>query len=157
METVSFIHMADGTKEDYELLDRLEEQFMLTLPDRLMLALEALRNSYPGYKVSRYEHSLQSATRAFRDGRDEEYVVGALLHDIGDELAPHTHGEMVGAILKPYVRDEVVWIVKYHGVFQLYYYAHHSGGDRNVRDRFRASPHYDACVEFWRWSWQSPR
>lgn len=148
MQTVSFTRMADGTKEDYELLAELEEPFMAALPDRLMRALEGLRESFSGYQVSRYEHSLQSATRAHRDGRDEEYVVGALLHDIGDELAPHTHGEMVGAILKPYVREEVVWIVRYHGVFQLVYYAHHFGDDPNARERFRTSPHFDACAEF---------
>jgi predicted HD phosphohydrolase len=113
-----------------------------------MAALEELRTSYAGYQVSRYEHSLQGATRAHRDGRDEEYVVATLLHDIGDELAPYTHGEMTGAILKPFVRPELVWMVKYHGVFQLYYYAHHSGGDRNVRDRWKDSPHYDLTVEF---------
>ena len=148
METVSFVHMADGTKEDYALLDRLAEAFTASLPDRVMAALEELRTSYSGYQVSRYEHSLQGATRAHRDGRDEEYVVATLLHDIGDELAPWTHGEMTGAILKPFVRPELVWMVKYHGVFQLYYYAHHSGGDRNVRDRWKDSPYYDATVEF---------
>ena len=148
METVSFVHMADGTKEDYALLDRLAEGFTAELPDRMMAALEMLRESFSGYKVSRYEHSLQGATRAFRDGRDEEYIVATLLHDIGDELAPWTHGEMTGAILKPFVRPEYAWMVKYHGVFQLYYYAHHSGGDRNVRDRWKDNPNYDLTVEF---------
>ena len=123
METVGFTRMADGTAEDYDLLDRYEEEYVEQLPDRMMEALERLRTSFAGYQVTRYEHSLQSATRALRDGRDEEYVVAALLHDIGDELAPYTHGEMVAAILKPYVRPELCWIVKHHGVFQMYYYA----------------------------------
>ena len=148
METVSFVNMADGTKEDYELLGRYEEQFVEELPDRLMRALDDLKKSLPGYKVSRYEHSLQAATRAHRDGRDEEYVVAALLHDLGDELAPLTHGEMVGAIMRPYVRPELTWIVKHHGVFQLVYYGHHTGDDPNARDRFRDSPWFGACVEF---------
>ena len=148
METVGFVHMADGTAEDYALLDHYEEQYMTGLPDRLMESLDKLRASFAGYQVSRYEHSLQSATRALRDGRDEEYVVAALLHDIGDELAPWTHGEMTAAILKPFIRPELVWMVKYHGVFQLYYYAHHSGGDRNVRDRWQDNPNYDLTVEF---------
>ena len=86
--------------------------------------------------MTRYEHSLQSATRALRDGRDEEYVVMALLHDIGDELAPHTHSEMTGAVLRPFVRPELVWIASHHGAFQLYYYGHHYGIDRNIRDRW---------------------
>ena len=148
METVGFVHMADGTAEDYALLDRVQAPYNAALPDRLLEALDGLRASLAGYQVSRYEHSLQGATRAHRDGRDEEYVVATLLHDVGDELAPWTHGEMTAAILKPFIRPELVWMVKYHGVFQLYYYAHHSGGDRNVRDRWKDNPNYDLTVEF---------
>ena len=148
METVSFTRMADGTAEDYALLDRVGEAYLDELPGRVLEALDGLKTSFAGYQVSRYEHSLQGATRAHRDGRDEEYVVATLLHDIGDELAPWTHGEMTAAILKPFIRPELVWMVKYHGVFQLYYYAHHSGGDRNVRDRWKDNPNYDLTVEF---------
>ncbi len=148
METVGFTRMADGTADDYALLERYEESYVASLPDRLLDSLEKLKSSLVGYQVTRYEHSLQSATRALRDGRDEEYVVAALLHDIGDELAPYTHGEMTAAILKPYVRPEVCWVVKHHGLFQMYYYAHHSGGDRNARDRYKSHQWYDACAEF---------
>ena len=148
MQTVSFTTMAEGTKADYELLDRAGEAHMATMPARLMAALEALKDSYSGYQVTRYEHSLQSATRAHAAGKDEEYVAMALLHDLGDELAPLTHGELMGAILRPYVRPELVWIAKHHGVFQTFYYAHHYGDDPNARDRFRDSPWFDACVEF---------
>jgi predicted HD phosphohydrolase len=140
--------MAEGTAEDYELLGRYEKDYVATLPDRLLAALDGLKRSFAGYQVSRYEHSLQSATRALRDGRSEEYVVAALLHDIGDELAPYTHGEMVAAILKPYVSEEICWVVKYHGLFQTYYYAHHTGGDRNARDRYSDHPYYEACRKF---------
>ncbi len=148
MQTVSFTHMADGTAEDYALLGALEEQYIAELPDRLLEAVQALEESLVGYQVTRFEHSLQSATHAWNDGKDEEYIVAALLHDIGDALAPHTHGEMVAAILKPYVREELCWIVKHHGLFQRYYYAHHQGGDRNGRDLYRDHPWYDGCVEF---------
>src|ERR1700730_9492765 len=134
METVKFTRMSDGSKEDYALLARLEKPFLAALPDRILAAFDDLKRSYAGYQVSRYEHSLQSATHAERDGRDDEYIIAALLHDLGDELAPHTHGEMVAAILKPYVRPELCWIVKYHGLFQQYYYAHYHGSDRNLRD-----------------------
>jgi predicted HD phosphohydrolase len=147
-ETVGFTRMEDGTKEDYELLDRLEQPYLDALPDRILASVEALRESFSGYQITRYEHSLQSATRAERDGRDEEYVVAALVHDIGDELAPHTHGEMMGAVLRPYVRPEVCWIVKHHGLFQAFYYAHHSGGDRDARERYRGHEWFDACAEF---------
>jgi predicted HD phosphohydrolase len=140
--------MEDGTKEDFELLERLEAGYLEELPDRLLAALEALRTSLAGYRVSRYEHSLQSATRVLRDGRSEEYVVAALLHDIGDELAPYTHGEMVAAVLRPFVSPEICWVVQHHGLFQAYHYPHHSGGDRNARDRHRGHPWFDACAEF---------
>ncbi len=148
MQTVSFSQMADGTRADYELLDRYELERTKTLADRVLVALLALEGSFAGYKVSRLGHSLQSASRAHRDRRSEEYVVTALLHDIGDELAPHTHGELAAAVLRPFVSEECWWIVKHHGLFQLYYYAHHYGDDRNVRDRYRDSPYFDACVEF---------
>ena len=147
-ETVRFTSMADGTREDYELLQRREADYLAALPDRLLKAVQALEHSLSGYQVTRYEHSLQSASRAYRDGRDEEYVVAALLHDIGDELAPHTHGEMVAAVLRPFVREELCWAIKHHGVFQMYYYAHHYGEDRDARERYRDHPHYDACAEF---------
>jgi hypothetical protein len=140
METVGFVHMADGTAEDYALLDRVQAPYNAAVADRLLVAFDALNESLAGYQVTRYEHSLQSATRALRDGRSEEYVVAALLHDIGDELAPWTHGEMTAAIMKPFIAPDICWIVKHHGLFQMYYYAHYSGGDRNARDRFKDHP-----------------
>ena len=148
METVSFTAMAEGTKADYDLLARYEHEYMATYPDRLLAALDKLKDAFAGYQVSRYEHSLQSASRALRDGRDEEYVVAALLHDIGDDLAPYTHGEMVAAVLKPYVRPEVCWAVKHHGLFQMYYYGRHTGDDPDGRDRYRNHEYFDACAEF---------
>jgi predicted HD phosphohydrolase len=147
-QVVSFTQMADGTRQDYELLAAADERFCQALPDRLLAAVEELQFSFSGYQVTRYEHSLQSATRALRDGRDEEYVVMAVLHDIGDSLAPHTHSEMTGAILRPFVRPELVWICAHHGAFQLYYYGHHYDMDRNVRDRWAGHEHYSATVEF---------
>ena len=148
METVSFRRMDEATVADYELLGRYEDEMLRELPDRLLEAVEALDRSYGGYKVTRKEHSLQSATRAYHDGRGDEYVVAALLHDVGDVLAPHTHGEMMDAVLKPFVAEDIRWIVSHHGVFQQYYYGHLVGGDRNARDRYRDHPQFDACAEF---------
>ncbi len=148
METVSFTRMEDGTAEDYELLARLEDGYVEALPDRLLAAVRALENSFAGYQVSRLEHSLQSATRARRDGRSDEYVVAALLHDIGDELAPHTHGEMVGAILKPYIEPRICWVVAHHGIFQQYFYGEQTGEDPNARERYREHEWFDDCAEF---------
>jgi predicted HD phosphohydrolase len=145
---VSFRQMKDGTKEDYELLDEAEKRYALGLPDRVLESLRKLDHSLEGYPVSRLGHSLQAATRALRDKADEEMVVAALIHDVGDELAPYNHAEVAAAILRPYVRPEVSWIVSHHGLFQNYYYVHHFGGDRNARERLREHPWYEACVHF---------
>lgn len=147
-EVVSFTQMKHGTRADYELLQRLEDQFCEQLPDRLLESLRRLEHSLGGYQVSRLEHSLQSATRAHEAGESEEMVVAALLHDIGDELAPHSHSEMAAAILRPYVSDKTYWIVKTHGVFQMVYYAHHVGLDPNARDAYRDQPWFDDAVHF---------
>jgi predicted HD phosphohydrolase len=148
MQTVSFTTMKDSTKEDWELLVRYEEEFTQELPARIMASIRALEHTFGGFQVTRLEHSLQSATHAERDGRDEEYIVAALVHDIGDELAPHTHGEMSAAVMRPYLPERLCWIVQHHGAFQEYYYAHLLGGDRDSRDRYRDSPWFDDCVEF---------
>ncbi|HMK86833.1 MAG TPA: HD domain-containing protein [Steroidobacteraceae bacterium] len=145
---VAFTQMKDGTREDYELLEVYERDYLRDLPQRILTALGQLSAGLAGYPVTRLEHSLQTATRAKRDGADEELVVAALIHDIGDELAPYNHSEVAAAILRPYVRPEVTWIVEQHGLFQSYYYAHHFGGDREARDRFRQHRWYQACRDF---------
>jgi predicted HD phosphohydrolase len=148
MEQVSFTQMQDGNADDWALLERFEETFNAGLPDRVLAAVEALNGSYGGYQVSRYTHSLQAATRAMRDGKDEEYLVAAVVHDIGDELAPFTHGEMVAAVLKPFVREELCWMVQHHPVFQLHYFSYLSEDDRSRRDAWRDDPRYALTAEF---------
>ncbi|MDE2347685.1 MAG: HD domain-containing protein [Gammaproteobacteria bacterium] len=145
---VGFTEMQHGTEEDYRLLEAYEREYVKGLPARILAALAQLDGSFGGYAVTRLGHSLQAATRARRDGADDELVVAALIHDIGDELAPFNHSEMAAAILRPYVRPEVAWIVEQHGLFQSYYFAHHLGGDRNGRERFREHRWYPACRDF---------
>ena len=129
MKKVSFTEMKHGTKEDYLFLDKHEKKYAGETADRILKFMSGLNETLEGYQVSRLEHSLQSATKAFKNGESEEMVVAALLHDIGDELAPMNHSEYAAAILKPYVSEKVHWIVKMHGLFQTYYYAHHLGGE----------------------------
>jgi predicted HD phosphohydrolase len=148
VKQVSYSHMADMTAEDTRLVILDAEEEALELPDRLLDTLRGLERFQGPQKVTRLEHSLQSATRAHNDRLDEEYVVAALLHDIGDHLAPYSHGEYVAAVLKPFVHERLCWIIQKHGLFQAYYYAHHLGGDRNARDRYKDHPWYDDCVEF---------
>ena len=148
IETVEFTQMQDGTKADYDLLHTLERHYSSTLPDRLLSALERLGDGLDGYQISRLQHSLQSATRAENDGADIEMIVAALVHDLGDELAPDNHSQVAAAILRPYVRAEVTWVVEMHGLFQMVYYAHFRGLDRNGRDAYRDHEWYDSCVQF---------
>ena len=148
MSKVKFTEMKEGSKEDYELLSKFEKEFAEKLPDRILEALRNLGESMDGYQVSRLEHSLQSATRAERDGADEEMIVATLVHDIGDSLAPFNHSQLVASVLRPYVSEKVYWIILHHGMFQEYYYAHHIGRDRNVRDQFKDHKHYQATVDF---------
>ena len=148
MQTVAFTQMKDGTAEDYQFLHVLENEYIQALPDRLLLALGRLGDSIQGYQVSRLEHSLQSATRAEADGADIEMVVAALLHDLGDELAPENHSQLAASIVRPYVRAEVTWIVEMHGLFQMKYYAQHYGRDPDGHLAFKEHPWYDACWRF---------
>ena len=148
MEKVSFTNMSEGTKEEYEFLESLEHTFKADLPDKLLKAVAALEHSLSGYQISRLDHVLQSATRADESLESEQMIAAALLHDIGDDLAPYSHSEMAAAILRPFVNEEIYWVIKHHGLFQMYYYAHHSGGDRNARDRFKDHPYYETAVRF---------
>jgi predicted HD phosphohydrolase len=147
-DLVSFRRMQDGTREDYLLLDQSERDYAVGLPDRVLGALRRLDHSLDGYPLSRLGHSLQVATRALADGADDELVLAALIHDIGDELAPYNHAEFAAAIIRPYVRAEVSWIVEQHGLFQNYYYVHYLGGNRDGRDRFKGHQWYAACAAF---------
>ena len=148
METVSWTRMEDGTQEDWDLLCKLEEDFNADLIERVLGHLKLLDEDWGGYRINRYQHSLQTATRAYRDGADEEMIVAALLHDIGDVISPYNHGDLAAAILKPYVSEKVHWIVKHHCTFQGYYYNHFLGGDRHARDRFKDHPWYEDAVRF---------
>jgi predicted HD phosphohydrolase len=144
----SYRRMEDGTKEEYLRVFELLKKFELGLADRVLSALQLLKHSYPGEMVTRYVHSLQTATRAHRDGRSEEYVVAALLHDLGDMLASENHSEYAASILKPYVRPHTYWMIRQHGLFQGYYYFHHFGVDRNAREKYRGHPAYELCLDF---------
>jgi predicted HD phosphohydrolase len=148
MKQVAFIEMKAGTAEEYHFLERLEQDYNQHLPDRILEALAASAHTLSGYKVNRLEHALQAAARAEADGADEEMIVGALIHDLGDSLAPYNHSQYAASIIRPYVRNEVTWILHHHGLFQNFYYAHHSGGDRYERDRYKGHPYYQSCVDF---------
>lgn len=148
MKTVNFRQMREGTKEEYLFLEQHEKAYAKGLADRILNTLRALETSLSGYLVTRLEHSLQTATRAEADGADEEMVLAALIHDIGDDLCPYNHSQYAASIIRPYVRPEVTWIINQHGLFQNYYYIHFFGGDPNERDYLKGHKWYQACVDF---------
>ena len=148
MKKVNFTEMKNGTKEDYMFLDKLEKEYVDETADRILGFLSRMTSTLEGYKISRLEHSLQSATRAYKNEESEEMVVACLLHDIGDELAPLNHSEYAASILKPYVSEKTHWIIEKHGEFQMYYYAHHLGGDRNKRDQYKNHKYFQATIDF---------
>ena len=150
MQHVSFKRMDEGTSQDYALLNALEDEFVVALPDRLLAALTGREGSLAGYQISRLEHSLQSATRAEADRADIELIVGALIHDLGDDLAPLNHSQLAATIIRPYVRAEVAWIIEHHGVFQMHYYGDAMGVDKNARDIYRDHAWFDSCEQFCR-------
>ncbi|MDO8652627.1 MAG: phosphohydrolase [Undibacterium sp.] len=143
-----FIHMQDSTQQDWQLIGADFMKFSKKLPDRIIKHLQLLEGDYGGFPIDRYAHSLQTATRALRDGRDDEYVCCALLHDIGDTLGTFNHPDIAAAILKPFVSDENLWMVQNHGIFQGYYFFHHIGMDRNMREQFRGHPSFERTAEF---------
>ena len=148
MADTTFTRMQDATREDYKLIGRHSLEFFAGLPDRILRHLELLDSDTGGYAVTRLTHSLQTATRAERDGRDEEYIVCALLHDIGDTIASANHSDLAATMLQPFVSEENYWIVKHHGVFQGYYFFHHFGLDRNAREAYRGHPLFGECAAF---------
>ena len=140
--------MKNGSKEDYVFLDKLEKEYVGETADRILSFLSRMTTTLEGYKITRLEHSLQSATRAFKNNENEEMVVACLLHDIGDELAPLNHSEYAASVLKPYVSEKTHWIIEKHGEFQMYYYAHHLGADRLKREKYKDHKYYQDTINF---------
>ncbi|GAP37282.1 phosphohydrolase [Piscinibacter sakaiensis] len=147
-ERARFTRMEESTAEDWRLIGAEFRPFSQALPDRVIAHLRLLEGDHGGFPVDRWTHSLQTATRALRDGRDDEYVVCALLHDIGDTLGCYNHFDIAAAILKPFVGEANLWMVQHHGIFQGYYFFHHIGLDRHLREQFAGHPHYARTEEF---------
>ena len=129
-DRATFTRMDQSTAADWQLIVGEFKDFSQRLPDRILAHLRLLDGDYGGFPIDRYSHCLQTATLAQRDGRDEEYVVCALLHDIGDTLGCYNHPDIAAAILKPFVSEANHWMVQHHGIFQGYNFFHHIGLDR---------------------------
>jgi len=147
-EKATFKSMTEGSAEDWALIAGHAKDFNKGLADRVLAHLKLLDGDFGGFPIDRLHHSLQSATLAHRDGEDEEYVVCALLHDIGDTLGSYNHPDIAAAILKPFVSEANHWMVQHHGIFQGYYFFHHLGMDRDLRDQFKDHPHFERTARF---------
>jgi predicted HD phosphohydrolase len=147
-ERAQFKSMAESTKDDWMKIAAASAPFNRELPNRVLAHLQLLKGDCGGFAVDRFEHSLQSATLAHRDGMEEEYVVCALMHDIGDILASASHAELGATVMRPYVSDENYWMMAHHGIFQGYYFFHYLGLDRNMRDQFRGHPSFERTAMF---------
>lgn len=148
-DKVSFAQMKDGSYEDYQLLKKLEKPYLGLTASRIIDELKRQgEKTLEGYRITRLDHGLQSATRAEADGVDIDWIVGALLHDIGDGLAPQNHDKFSAEVIRPFVRWEVTWTVAHHGIFQMVYYAHHYGWDKNARDEYKDHPCFETCSKF---------
>jgi predicted HD phosphohydrolase len=143
-----FHAMTESTQEDWAVIAAASAQYGRELPERIVSHLNLLKGDCGGFVVDRLEHSLQTATRAFRDGRDEEYVVCALLHDIGDVLCPRNHPDIGAAMVFPFVSEATHFMVQQHGIFQGYYFFHHLGLDRDMREQYRGHPHFEYTAQF---------
>ena len=149
-DRASFVNLAASAAEDWLIIGSHFVPYARALPDRVLAHLQLLAGDYGGFPVDRLTHCLQTATLAHRDGRDDEYVVCALLHDVGDTLGSYNHADIAAAILKPFVSDENFWMVEKHAIFQGYYFFQHLGMDRNMRDAFRGHAAFDRTEEFCR-------
>lgn len=147
-ERASFTRMDEGTAEDWQIIGEAYLGMAAGLVDRVMDHLRLLDGDFGGFPVDRLTHSLQTATRAYRDGMDEEFVVCCLLHDIGDTLGTYNHGAVAAAILKPFVSEANHWMLENHTDFQGYYYYEFIGIDKNRREIYRDNPHYGHTKEF---------
>ena len=143
-----FTDLQHSKAEDWKIIGEDFKIYASKLADRVLAHLQLLDGDFGGFPVDRLTHSLQTATRAHRDGKDEEYVICALLHDIGDTLGSFNHPDIAAAILKPFVSAENFEMIEKHGLFQAYYFFHFLGMDRNLRDQFKGQPLYERTLEF---------
>jgi predicted HD phosphohydrolase len=147
-QRASFTQMKDGVQDDWAIIQEHFTPFAAALPDRVLSHLKLLQGDYGGFPIDRFEHSLQTATRAHSAGENEAYVVMALLHDIGDTLGSFNHPDIAAAILRPFVDDKLHWMVQNHGIFQGYYFFHHLGMNRDMREAFRGHEHFEDTARF---------
>lgn len=149
METkANFTKMSDSTVEDWRGIMDEQLSFLKKLPDRILSHMKLLNDDYGGFPVDRLQHCLQTAELAAQAGENDEYIVCALLHDIGDTLGSTNHADVGAEILQPFVSEANYWMIKHHAVVQGYNFFHYIGLDRNLRDNLSTHQHYERTQRF---------
>ena len=144
----NFTSFDQSSKEDWGIIIKEQMPFAAALPDRILAHMQLLEGDYGGFPIDRLQHCLQTAERAAEAGEDDEYVVCALLHDIGDTLGSYNHADVAAAILQPFVSEANHWMIKHHAIFQGYNFFHHIGLDRNMRDQFQGQEYFEYTARF---------
>lgn len=144
----NFKQMSNSSQDDWNIIMQEQQGFIGKLPDRILAHMELLDGDYGGFPVDRLQHCLQTAEMAADAGEDEQYVVCALLHDIGDTLGSTNHADVAAAILQPFISEENLWMIKHHAIVQGYNFFHYLGLDRNMRDSIADHPYYERTLRF---------
>ena len=138
--------MEDFTAEDWTLLSQQKKDFYVDHQvEQVLNMLRSQENvgSFE-YQINNYQHCLQSATMAMRDGCDEELVVCTLLHDVGFLTCPDNHGEFAATLLANYVSGKNYWLLKHHQFFLDAHAPKHPNLNTEELEKFRTHP----CSEF---------
>ena len=117
--------------------------------DLLMMLLTQQRDDECyGPPINGYQHCLQTTTRALQAGESEEVIVCSLFHDVGEKMAPFSHGAVIADILQPFISERNEWMLRHHPAFQQYHFLQHPSADRHAREAFRGSPHFDYTARY---------
>jgi len=144
----TFTRMDESSQEQWAEIGAATMEHQPAVADEVLGMLRKLEDLTVGFAVDQLTHSLQTATRAERAGADDEVVVAALCHDIGKVVSIFNHAAIAAEMLKPYVRDEVYWMIRVHQDFQGRHYYQHLGLDPEAREQHRDHPAFDLTARF---------
>ena len=148
MNRGTFARMDESTREQWGHIARESIDDWANVPDRILGQLRALSGITNGFAVDQLTHVCQTAARAERAGADKEVVVAALCHDMAKAVSEPNHPAVAAALLKPYVRDDVVWMVEVHQDFQGRHYYGFMGKDPEARQQYVGHPAYELAERF---------
>jgi len=144
----TFTRMDESNAEQWGVIATATIENEPRVAERILEMLRALAGITDGFAVDQLTHSLQTATLAERSGADDEIVVASLCHDIGKFVSVANHPRIAAEMIRPYVREEVRWMIEVHQDFQGKHYYHHLGGDPEARDKYRDHESFELAQHF---------